>query len=249
MPYRTDAEQLRLRAARRPAPAPAQPADGPQRALLGLQQTAGNAAVQRLVQAKLTVGAAHDAYEQEADAVADAVVGDGAPQAAQRVVDDGVQRAPLADAITPLQRQEVPEEEELAQTVPLQRQEVPEEKLAQTVRLQRSGDGAFAAPAETEERLAARSGGGSPLPSDVRGFMEPRFGVDFSDVRVHDDGEARQLSTSVQAKAFTHGSDIYLGDTAGDLSATDGKRLLAHELTHVVQQTGTAQRRLRDEEG
>jgi len=232
MPYRTDAEQLRLRAARRPAPAPAQPADGPQRALLGLQQTAGNAAVQRLVQAKLTVGAAHDAYEQEADAVADAVVGDGAPQAAQRVVDDGVQRPPLADAITPLQRQEVPEE-----------------KLAQTVRLQRSGDGAFAAPAETEERLAARSGGGSPLPSDVRGFMEPRFGVDFSDVRVHDDGEARQLSTSVQAKAFTHGSDIYLGDTAGDLSATDGKRLLAHELTHVVQQTGTAQRRLRDEEG
>jgi hypothetical protein len=64
--------------------------------------------------------------------------------------------------------------------------------------------------------------------------MEPRFGVDFSSVRVHTDSSAVQMNKDLHAQAFTHGSDIYYG--AGKSPAKDD--LTAHELTHVVQQTG-----------
>jgi hypothetical protein len=66
--------------------------------------------------------------------------------------------------------------------------------------------------------------------------MEPRFGADFSRVRVHTDGGAVQMSRDLQAQAFTTGQDIYFGAGRYDPGSEDGKRLLAHELTHVVQQ-------------
>jgi len=69
-----------------------------------------------------------------------------------------------------------------------------------------------------------------------RAFMEPRFGADFSGVRVHTGGEAAQLNRAISARAFTHGQDIFLGEGQADLESSAGQRLLAHELTHVVQQ-------------
>jgi hypothetical protein len=68
--------------------------------------------------------------------------------------------------------------------------------------------------------------------------MEPRFGADFSGVRVHTDGEADQISQDLSARAFTTGSDIYFGQGEYRPSSTGGQELLAHELTHVVQQSG-----------
>jgi hypothetical protein len=68
--------------------------------------------------------------------------------------------------------------------------------------------------------------------------MEPRFGVDFGGVRVHTGAEAAQMSRDLSAQAFTHGQDIYLGAGRYDPGSSAGKRLLAHELTHVIQQTG-----------
>jgi len=68
----------------------------------------------------------------------------------------------------------------------------------------------------------------------VRAFMEPRFGADFSSVRVHTGGEAVQMNQDLGAQAFTHGSDVYFG--AG--KDPGNNELTAHELTHVVQQTG-----------
>ncbi|MEQ8970294.1 MAG: DUF4157 domain-containing protein, partial [Coleofasciculus sp. C1-SOL-03] len=91
------------------------------------------------------------------------------------------------------------------------------------------------ASGDLESRLNASKGGGSPLSEGVRGFMEPRFGADFSGVRVHTGGEAVQMNKELGAQAFTHGSDIYFG--AGKLPGNN--ELTAHELTHVVQQ-GTA---------
>jgi hypothetical protein len=86
---------------------------------------------------------------------------------------------------------------------------------------------------DLESRLSASKGGGSPLPSDVRSFMEPRFGANFSEVRVHTGGEAVQMNREVGAQAFAHGRDVYFGAEKGP-----GKdALTAHELTHVVQQT------------
>jgi hypothetical protein len=73
--------------------------------------------------------------------------------------------------------------------------------------------------------------------------MEPRFGADFGGVRVHTGGEADQLNRQLNAQAFTHGQDIYMGAGKYDPASSDGKKLLAHELTHVVQQNGDTVRR------
>lgn len=91
-------------------------------------------------------------------------------------------------------------------------------------------------------RLSATRGGGRPLPDGVRGQMEASFGADFSGVRVHTGSEATQLNSAVSAQAFTRGQDIYLGEGRSNLESSVGKKLLAHELTHTIQQTGAVRR-------
>jgi hypothetical protein len=176
--------------------------------ILHLQRTIGNQAVQRLLQAdaeesavgsagRLAISKAGDKYEQEADRIAEQVVGMPAPQ---------LQRT--ARAITPLIRAN-------------------------------GSEGATANDVVTD-RIASTRGGGSPLPESSRSFMESRFGMDFSQVRIHTGDYASQLSRDLNAKAFTVGSDIYF--KAGNFSpeSSEGRYLLAHELTHTVQQ-GAAQ--------
>ncbi len=80
------------------------------------------------------------------------------------------------------------------------------------------------------------SGGGAPLDHDTRGFMESRLGADFSDVRVHTDATASESARSVQAHAYTVGSDVVFQSDKYAPESDSGKRMLAHELTHVVQQ-------------
>jgi len=77
------------------------------------------------------------------------------------------------------------------------------------------------------------------LPSDVRADLEPKFGADFSGVKVHTGSTAAQLSQDVGAQAFTHGSDIYFNQGKYNPESGAGKHLLAHELTHTVQQGGS----------
>jgi hypothetical protein len=84
------------------------------------------------------------------------------------------------------------------------------------------------------EKSLEGSGSSSPLPGSVRDFMEPRLGADLSGVKVHTGQEAAQLSRELQAVAFTHGENVYYG--AGKSPGNDA--LTAHELSHVVQQTG-----------
>ena len=83
-------------------------------------------------------------------------------------------------------------------------------------------------------------GGGRSLEPAGRSSMERAFGADFSGVRVHDDAAAADLSASVGARAFTVGSDIFFGAGQYDPVGRGGRELLAHELTHVVQQGGGA---------
>jgi len=80
------------------------------------------------------------------------------------------------------------------------------------------------------------SGGGAPLDKDTRGFMESRLGADFTDVRVHTDATASESARSVQAHAYTVGSDVVFQSGKYAPESDSGKRMLAHELTHVVQQ-------------
>jgi hypothetical protein len=170
--------------------------------------------------------------------------------------------APLAASITPLVQRQVDEEElqakplvqrqgeeeEELQTKPLakgvQRVEE-EEELQMKPEVQRASSGAgFEVEGEFEQQLATSRGGGSSLPAEVRSFMEPRFGADFSSVRIHTGSQSAQLNRSVSAQAFTQGQDIYLGEGKEDVESAQGKQLLAHELTHVVQQTGHVARRI-----
>jgi hypothetical protein len=89
-------------------------------------------------------------------------------------------------------------------------------------------------------------GQGQPLPNGVRQPMERAFGTDFSEVRVHEDGQADSLNRSLGAWAFTTGKDVFFRDAAYRPGSYEGRRLLAHEMAHVVQQssikTNTVQR-------
>ena len=100
------------------------------------------------------------------------------------------------------------------------------------------GDGGKGMDPGTAARVAER--GGAPLSREARAFFEPRFGRDFSQVRVHTDGGAAEGARAVQARAYTMGRDIVFGTGQYAPDTEDGKRLLAHELSHVVQQGGGA---------
>lgn len=211
-----------------------------------------------VIQPKLTIGEPHDRYEQEADQMAEKVMRMAAPPVnpniqrqteeeewaqpklftsiVQRELDeevDPLQRKPLLSSISPLvQRQNDEEEDTTLQLQPaifplIQRQD---------------GSSVMEASPSLESRLSSRKGNGIPLPSQTLSFMESRFGADFSQVRLHTDSEAVQMSQSINAQAFTHSHDIYFGSGKYDPSSTAGQQLLAHELTHVIQQTGGVQR-------
>ena len=87
-----------------------------------------------------------------------------------------------------------------------------------------------------ESNLNSTKGRGSPIPASTREQMESSFGADFSHVRLHRDSSAVQMSKDLHAQAFTLGSDIYFNSGKYNTDSTGGKHLLAHELTHVLQQ-------------
>jgi hypothetical protein len=87
-----------------------------------------------------------------------------------------------------------------------------------------------------EQNLSSSKGGGSPLPNDTKQFMESRFNADFSGVRIHTGSYAENLSSNIHAQAFTHGNDIYFNAGKYNPHTAGGSTLLAHELTHTIQQ-------------
>jgi hypothetical protein len=97
--------------------------------------------------------------------------------------------------------------------------------------------GAGALDPEIGAAIEAEQGGGSPLPAPLRSEMEHHLGVGLEPVRVHTGPRADQLSRSVQADAFTTGTDIFFGGGRYDPGTGGGRELIAHELTHVVQQS------------
>jgi|GEM_PF-2227399 len=104
--------------------------------------------------------------------------------------------------------------------------------------LARKGRGEVEAAPELEESIQRARGGGQALDSEARAQMEPAFGADFSGVRVHADARADTLNRELNARAFTTGQDIFFRQGAYNPGSSSGRELLAHELTHVVQQTG-----------
>jgi hypothetical protein len=154
--------------------------------------------------------------------------------------EEELQMKPLE--ISTLQRQQVPEEEELQmkplEISTLQRQEAPEEEeeLQMKSMVQRQANGGMTATADLETFINQARGGGQPLGDNIREPMEQAFGADFGGVKVHTDSHSDGLNRSIQARAFTTGQDIFFRQGEYNPGSRGGQELLAHELTHVVQQ-------------
>jgi Domain of unknown function (DUF4157)/Heterokaryon incompatibility protein Het-C len=201
-------------------------------AALRLQSRIGNRAFGRILQAKLTVSQPGDQYEQEADRVADRVM---------RMPDQTAPREPIIGSALPqisrLQRKCTQCEEEEIQRQPMDGKI--EEKEEPTLQAKEVPGQLPEVGPEAQSQIDGLRGSGQPLPDSVRAFFEPRFGRDFSQVRVHTDARAAESARAVNAQAYTVGDQMAFGAGRYDPTTRDGVRLLAHELTHAVQQGAT----------
>ena len=205
------------------------------------------------VQTKLRVGAVDDPMEAEADRVARQVVaalsrpaeapadlGDAGDDShsggriRRRVPTAGDQ--PIADGVAPA-----------ADAARIQRASIRPSPIAMPPRTRIQRRATYGAAGgnldeQTSATIDSQLGGGRPLEGVARSSMESAFGADFSGVRVHTGSTSDQLNDQLGASAFTVGSDIFFRVSTPDASTAGGQELLAHELTHVVQQGGSARR-------
>jgi len=170
-------------------------------------------------------------------------------QRKEKIEEDKVQPQPVKEEEETVQRKEHPEEEQV-QTRPvgaeedkIQKSSVQEKPPEQEDQLQRKGVAAApAVGAGTLSSIQNRTGGGQPLPSATRSYMEPRFSADFGNVRIHNDAESAAMSENLSARAFTYRNHIFFSRDQYQPGTSEGKRLLAHELTHTIQQGHAAMR-------
>lgn len=165
------------------------------------------------VQAKLKVGAPDDAHEREADAVADRVLAMPEPtlqRKCENCAEEDQQEQKSIDVPKPEKKEEEVQRKPTTRDTP--------------------ATGAAAAA------ISATKGGSTPLRPNERVYFEPRLGADLSQVRVHADAEAARLAAGLSARAFTTGHDIYFGAGEYQPGLGSGRKLLAHELAHVLQQ-------------
>lgn len=201
------------------------------------------------IQAKLTVGQVGDQYEQEADRVAAQVVeqinaptsATGEGQAVQRM---GQEEEDLQMQRSPLAIQRVEQAEEDLQMMPMeksiQRMGEEDEELQMKPTVQRVGAEGGAVSADLEGEINAARSGGQNLAPNLQAQMGQVMGADFSGVRVHTDARADQLNRAVNSRAFTTKQDLFFKQGEYQPGSRGGQELIAHELTHVVQQNGGA---------
>lgn len=212
----THFQLLRRTPRTRPRPSGARAASAP----APDQRAAVQEALGHPVQTQLKVGAPDDAHERQADAVAAQVMAAPSDRLQRQCSDCAQGDKPGAAPVEAEQQDET-----------LQRKE---------------STGGEATLAGSQAAAIARSqGAGQPLPATEQHFFSRRMGADFSDVRVHQDAQANALSSSLSARAFTVGRDLYFGPGEYQPSTADGRRLIAHELTHVMQQRQGGADRLR----
>jgi hypothetical protein len=194
------------------------------------------------VQAKLTIGEPGDKYEQEADRVASQVVKQiNSPEAAQPKQGQSVQRQ--EEPVEELQRQpSISDQKRSPLPLEVQREAMPaeEELQAKSILQRREAIAGGEASTDLDSAINRARGGGQPLDAGLQRSMGQAMGADFSGVKVHTDAQSDQLNQSIQAKAFTTGQDVFFRQGAYDPGSRGGQELIAHELTHVVQQSGGA---------
>ncbi|HYF32572.1 MAG TPA: DUF4157 domain-containing protein [Chitinophagaceae bacterium] len=214
-------------------------------------------------QAKLTVGEAGDQYEQEADAVANQVVNHSQGSANAKPVqrkkinkvqklssdmedekagtnDERMRRDKEVQA-KPDEEMKDAEQQQEEEGVQMKTQEEEKEETKDGAMMQRKPEAgsSHAASGGLSARIEQSAGKGKPLPKKLLSDMHSSFGEDFSDVNVHTDDHSAEMNKDLGAQAFTHGKDIFFNKGKFNPDSTEGKRLLAHELTHVVQQSSS----------
>jgi len=183
-----------------------------------------------VIQPKLTIGPPNDSYEQEADAMAEKVM---------RMADKDVSPTPVPPVVIQKKCAHCEEEEKLQRKEETEEEDVVQRKCAAC---EEEDEIHRKASADTNVHTVSSSvyqtinSTGQSLDAVTRSFMESRFNYDFSNVQVHNDTSAHQSSKDINAKAYTHGSHIVFGSGHYQPHTYDGRQLLAHELTHVIQQ-------------
>ena len=182
-----------------------------------------------VIQPRLEIGRPNDKYEKEADAVADRVM--RMPSSSDRQMKSGTAGPGIQMKCAKC------EEEEKLQMKP----------ASEGILQMKPGNGGMMASEGMSTRLNHSKNSGQPLPEKVSNEMGGKIGADFSGVKVHTGGDAVQMSQELGAQAFTHGSDIYFNQGKYDPGSSEGKYLLAHELTHTLQQGATSTIRREEE--
>ncbi|CAM1345294.1 eCIS core domain-containing protein [Tenacibaculum amylolyticum] len=203
------------------------------------------------VQTKLKMGKAGDKYEVEADKMADKVIHKkGENNTVQKKEgEEEVQQKPLASEVTPfVQRMEGGDEESVQQKtedelVQKMEEETVQEKEEEEVQTKTHNSSTKNQGLSLEPKLR-RGNGGQQMETGIRSEMETGFGADFKHIKIHNDSEAAKMSSSIGAQAFTHGNDIYFNKGKYNPNSREGKHLLAHELTHTIQQKGMVQKKI-----
>jgi hypothetical protein len=224
-------------------------ASGPASAVGSASQQLSRVIQSATVQHKLEIGKPGDRFERQADQIAERVV--AAPPAfgrspIQRQAEE--EEEPIQAKLL-VQRQAEEEEEPVQEKSLSRRQTEEEEPVQEKCLLQRHAEEEEEAVQAKEDsrgtvgrglqsQLMGTKGSGNMLSENTRSFMEPRFRRAFGNVRVHTDSNAIQMSKELGAQAFTHSSDVYFNEGKYNPDTSSGKQLLAHELTHTVQQNG-----------
>lgn len=170
-----------------------------------------------VLQAKLAVNTAGDKYEQEADHIADKIMGMNGTVITANDEDEGknLKHTAVSKNITPV--------------------------------LQAKSDSGAAVSNSVSNKIVSSQGGGNMMDNNTQSFMSGRFGTDFSKVNIHTDSESEQMNAEINARAFTVGNDIYFSKGEYQPGSSKGKLLLAHELSHVLQQKGSDKKIQKDD--
>jgi Domain of unknown function (DUF4157) len=217
-----------------------------------LPQYADNEAVEQrnnllAIQPKLTIGSPDDPYEREADSVANHVMrmpmnggfwgNGGLGKAIQRKCSSCEQEEEEQIHRKPFNT--VPNVQLKCAACENEEENIQRKPFNITPFIQKTGsDGGGLATDSVSNKIESSRGGGNSMSDNSRSFMESRFGLDFSGVIIHTDSNAINLSQELNAQAFTVGKDIYFNEGKYNPDSDSGRHLLAHELTHTVQQNG-----------
>jgi hypothetical protein len=214
----------------------------PAASLKGVQRKAVAAKGSLQLQSSLKVSSPKDPAEKEADVTAKKIMRMAVPESSIAYVRTGSEG---------VFRQVKKEEKEKKVQTKLQSPYITrfantgiftQPKKKEDEKIQRKAEGQPNVASNVAADIQSSMAAGSPLPLSVRRFMEPRFQADFSNVRIHTGEQSARLNTQVNAQAFTMGNQIFFGKDKFQPEQSEGKELIAHELTHTIQQGAAIQR-------